>query len=160
MDRNSVMYKTVFVFFCVSISCAKINAQQKNDYNSMLDSAINLRYNQFTAATRNSDKNYFENLYRINEEDQSFNNLTSSKKFKSINIYYIHNRDVLRHGIYAWKVFTTLNKNHLLVTIISYFITYKSHNYNFANGGGSKTIFEYDCSEGGWKLISNENSGN
>lgn len=146
----------------VLISSLGCYAQQsKDEYKTMIDSVINIKYAAFKAASKNQNSKYYlENLYLLNEQDQPLNYLPSSSKFKVITVYDERNRKVVAKGIYAWKVFPVLNKNHFTVTIVDFYITYKNHNYNFANGGGSKTIFEYDCDQNNWKILSSENKGN
>ena len=155
------MKKTFFIVL-VLIAALKVNAQQnKDEYKVMIDSAICIKYTAFKAATKNqNNKDYFDNLYLLNEQDQPLNYLPSSNKFKAITVYDDRNRKIIKKGIYAWKVFASLNNNRFTVTIVDFYITYKNHNYNFANGGGSKTTFEYECGSNNWKLLSSENKGN
>jgi hypothetical protein len=151
------------LFAIVVLACTlRVHAQtSKDEYRVMIDSAINIKYAEYKAATKNqTNANYLENLYLINEQNQPLNYLTSSGKFKSISVYDDRNRKLLSKGIYAWKVLPALNKNRLIVDIVDFFITYKNHNYNFANGGGSETVFEYDCGKGTWILISTKTKGN
>jgi len=143
------------VFLC----CFKANAQEKQDEcKHMIDSAIKLKYALLQKAPGKND-NYLENLYLLNEQDQPLNYLNSSNKFKFIRVYGNQSRKILAKGIYAWKVFTTLNQNQFTIKIIEFYITYKNHNYSFGNGGGSKTIFEFDCNQHKWLMLSSENSG-
>ena len=154
--------KKVFFIGLILISALRVCAQpSKDEYKTMIDSAISLKYAAFKAAGKNqNNKYYFENLYLINEQDQPLNYLSASNKFKFITVYDERNRKAIAKGIYAWKVLTTLNQNHLTVIILDLYITYKNHNYNFSNSGGSKTIFEYECDQNNWKLLSSENKGN
>ncbi|WP_142686760.1 hypothetical protein [Chitinophaga polysaccharea] len=149
-------------FILIVLSCVlTVHAQQgKDDYKIMVDSAITIKYTQYldTSKKRNSEY-YLENLYLLNEQDQPLNSVSSSNKFKFINVYDDRNRKVLSKGIYAWKVFTTLNKNKFVITIINLYITYKKRNYDFSSGGGSQTVYEYSCDEGKWRLITSENWG-
>lgn len=95
----------------------------------------------------------------MDEQNQTLLSSSQKDKFKSIYVYDIRNRRILKKGINAWKVFTVLNKNVFVITIIDFYITYGNRNYNFANGGGSKTTFEYSCEDHKWKLISFEIKG-
>lgn len=152
--------RLIFFILTILIFCFKTKAQQKDDFKIMIDSAISIKYSQFFKVVSNqNNKYYLENLYLLDEQDQPFINLLLSKKFKSINVYDKRNRKIIKKGIYAWRVFTVLNKNQFVVNIVDFYITYKDHNYSFGNGGGSKTIFEYDCSEIRWKFISSQNIG-
>jgi hypothetical protein len=151
------------LFTIVVLACTfRVHAQtSKDEYNAMIDSAINMRYVEYKVATKNQNNaHYLENLYLINEQNQPLNYLPSSRRFKSISVYDDRNRKLFIKGIYAWKVLAALNKNRFVVNTIDFYITYKKHNYNFANGGGSETVFEYDCATGTWKLISTKTKGN
>jgi len=153
--------KSIFFIIGVLVCCLKVHAQQKDEYKIMVDSAIAIKYKQFKEATEKlSNKNYLENLYLLNEQDQPLNYLPSSGKFKAISVYDDRNRKAFAKGVYAWKVFTALNKNQFMVTIVDFYITYKNHNYNFANAGGSKTVFEYQCDHKDWELLSSKSEGN
>lgn len=156
--------KKVFLIVGMLVCGLIVHAQQnKDEFKVMIDSAVNIKYTQLAdAIKKGNNKDYFINLYLLNEQDQPLNYLyTANKpKFKSISIYDNQNRKTVEKGINAWKVFTVLNKNQFVITITDFYITYKNHNYNFANGGGSKTIFEYNCEENKWKLITSQNIGN
>jgi len=52
-----------------------------------------------------------------------------------------------------------LNGSKIEIVIINYFVSYKRGNYEFANGGGSKSIFEYSCEEKKWNLVQTIISG-
>lgn len=151
------------IFFIVSILayCFKADAQQnKDEYKLMVDSAISIMYTQYSDVIKKQNTDYYlNNLYLLNEQNLPLNNVPSSDKFKLINIYDAQNRKVLSKGIYAWKVFTTLRKNQFTINIVDFYITYKNHNYNFSNGGGSTTVFEYSCDDGNWRLITSKNRG-
>ena len=150
----------MFFIVLILIFASRVNAQQsKDEYKTMIDSAIIIKYNAYKVANQNN-KYHVNNLYLLNDQDQTLNYLPSSSKFKAIAVYDDRNRKVITKGIYAWKVFTSLNHNRFTITIVDFYITYKSHNYNFGNGGGSTTIFEYECDTKNWKLISYENKGN
>lgn len=151
------------IFFTVSILayCFKVDAQQnKDEYKLMVDSAISIMYTQYSDVIKKQNTDYYlNNLYLLNEQNLPLNYVSSSDKFKFINVYDAQNRKVLSKGIYAWKVFTTLRKNQFTINIVDFYITYKNHNYNFSNGGGSTTVFEYSCDDGKWQLITSENRG-
>lgn len=152
--------KVVIFTTTILFSALTVHAQQnKDDYKTTVDSAIAMMYTQFWEVSKKQKSEYYlENLYLLNEQDQPLTYLPSSSKFKFMNIYD-RNRKVLSKGIYAWKVLTALTKNKFVVTIINFYITYKKRNYNFSNGGGSTTVFEYSCDEGKWKLITFNNRG-
>lgn len=156
--------KKVLLIAGMLVCGLNVHAQQnKDEFRTMIDSAVNIKYTQLAAAVnKGNNKDYFENLYLLNEQDQPLNYLCTANKLKLkfISVYDNRSRKTIEKGIYAWKVFTALNKNQFVITITDFYITYKNHNYNFANGGGSKTIFEYICEENKWKLITSQNKGN
>ncbi|WPU96484.1 hypothetical protein SNE25_13230 [Mucilaginibacter sabulilitoris] len=155
------MKKALFVIIALVITLAVHAQTSKDEYKAMIDSAINIKYNQYKQATKNQTNTYYlENLYLLNEQNLPLDYLPSSSKFKAMSVYDDRNRKVLSNGIYAWKVLTALNTNKLKITIIDFYITYKKHNYSFRNGGGSEAVFEYDCGKGIWKLVSFETKGN
>lgn len=151
------------IFFIVSILayCFKADAQQnKDEYKLMVDSAISIMYTQYSDVIKKQNTDYYlNNLCLLNEQNLPLNYVPSSNKFKLMNVYDVQNRKVLSKGIYAWKVFTTLRKNQFTINIVDFYITYKNRNYNFSNGGGSTTVFEYSCDDGKWRLITSENRG-
>ncbi|NLR80522.1 hypothetical protein [Chitinophaga eiseniae] len=152
----------VIIFTATILFCAfNVHAQQnKDDSKAMIDSAIAMMYAQFWETGKQQKNEYYlESLYLLNEQDQPLTYVPSSSKFKFINIYDDRNRKVLSKGIYAWKVLTALNKNKFVITIINFYITYKNRSYNFSNGGGSTTVFEYSCNEDQWKLLTFNNQG-
>lgn len=120
----------------------------------MIDSAIILQqsrsYSSGDRVIHLIDQN--DNPYiLISDKDQ--------QKFKSIAVYSKENRKLIKKGIRAWKVLPVLSKNKLIVTIIDFYITYKNKNYNFANGGGAKVVFEYSCDRDEWMFVSSDWSG-
>ncbi|MEV4887756.1 hypothetical protein MRBLMN1_006352 [Chitinophaga ginsengisegetis] len=153
--------KVAFFITIILVCVLTVHAQQnKDDYKTMVDSAIAMMYTQFLETSKKQKSwHYLENLYLLNEHDQPLSYVSSSSRFKFINIYDDRNKKILSKGIYAWKVFAALNKNKFVVTIIDFYITYKSRNYRFSNGGGSETVFEYSCDEDKWKLIAFDNRG-
>lgn len=154
------MRKAFFLMIILACALTAHAQQSKDDYNAMVDSAIIIKYKQLLETSRTQNNEYYlENLYLLNEQDQPLNYVSSSGKFKFINIYDDRNRKLLSKGIYAWKVHTALNKNKFVVTIINFYITYKKRNYGFSNGGGARTVFEYSCDEDKWRLVTSENRG-
>ena len=123
-----------------------------NDYKKMIDSAIEMQ----SALLKGK-----ENIYLIDHNNQPYI-LESDKeeqKFKSVSIESKENRRLIKKGIRAWKVFSVLIKNQLIVTLVDFYITYKNKNYNFLNGGGAKIIFEYSCDQKKWVLVESNWSG-
>ncbi|MEZ2442844.1 hypothetical protein AB6805_14065 [Chitinophaga sp. RCC_12] len=153
--------KKIFLVVGILACCFKVNAQQnKDEYKLMVDSAISTMYTQYLDVIKKQRSDYYlNNLYLLNEQDQPLNYVPSSSKFKLINIYDTRNRKLLSKGIYAWKVFTTLKKNQFTINIVNFYITCKKRNYDFSNGGGSTTVFEYSCDKDNWQLITFKNWG-
>lgn len=144
--------KRIFLLLVVLSLSSGVWAQQvKDDFTTMVDSAVNIMYKADDAAR--------ENLYLLNEQNQPLTGLRSSGKFKLINIYDDRNHKKMTEGIDAWKVLTVLNQNRFTVTLIKYHITYKNRNYNFVNMGGATTVFEYECDRNNWRLVSSKVNG-
>jgi hypothetical protein len=136
--------------------------KEESDLKRMIDSAISIKANElFIQAKKNNVVNSsFKNLYLINENDLPYLYSSSeSIEFKYIDIYSPKSKKILKKGIFAWKILTSLTKDTFSITIIDFRITYKNNNYNYANGGGSKTIFKYSCQENKWILIESKISG-
>lgn len=129
----------------------------------MIDSAISIRVNEFSIQEKkaNAINSLLKDLYLINENDlpYSYSSALADVKFKYMNIYSPKSKKVLKKGISAWKILTSLTKDTFNITIIDFKITYKNGNYNYVNGGGSKTFFRYSCQENKWILIESKNSG-
>ena len=136
---------------------------QKNECKLMIDSAISIRVNEFyTQMKKNNAGNSLpKNLYLINENDLPYfySSLLTDIQFKYLSIYSPNSKKVLKKGIFAWKVSASLINDTFNITIIDFTSTYKKGNYNYANGGGSKTVFKYSCQENKWILIESKNSG-
>jgi hypothetical protein len=146
-----------YIIFIIltSISCFSFGQNRIDDYRKMIDSAVIMQ----TALPRIFENK--EDTYLIDQNDQPYI-LVSNKdqaKFKSISVYAKKNRKLLKDGINAWKVMPTLDNNKLVIHIVNFTITYKKHNYNFANGGGAKVIFEYSCTNDKWVLTESKWSG-
>lgn len=147
--------KKIILIVLVVFSCVKVYGQNKDEYKRMVDSAIILQ-------TVNLEQiSYKDGIYLIDQKDQSYYlSLDNGKnKFNSINVFDKKNRGRLKKGIHAWKILPAHKDNRLIVNVIHFYITYKNHNYNFANGGGATVIFEYHCDTSKWVLINTKWSG-
>ncbi len=163
--------KILILFLGVNINLFCQNST--DNYKMMIDSSIIIKlnksfehYNQELKKDIKTDNwkkyiseysNRLKNIYLIDESYNPFY-LNREKQnlycFKSINPYEKKNRKLLKKGINTWKVSSNLNNNKLIIRIIEFFITFENGQYNFANGGGSTTIFEYNCDKMRWELIS------
>jgi hypothetical protein len=154
--------KILFCTISTLVLATSIKAQsQKDEFKLMIDSAISISYRKNEELNREINISAHSQIfYLLDERNRPLDYLPSSREFKFIDIYNHRNRKLISKGIYAWKVFPTLNKNQFVVTVVDFYITYKNHNYNFANGGGTKTIFEYDCERKMWVMIMSESNGN
>jgi len=163
--------KILILFLGVSVNLLSQN--NTDNYKIMIDSAIvinlNKSYEHYNQELKKdiktenwksyiSDyKNRLENIYLIDDSYNPFylnKNKQDLYNFKSIELYEKRNKKLLKKGINAWKISSNLNNNRLTITIIDFFITLNNGKYNFANGGGSTTIFEYNCNKMSWELIS------
>ena len=154
--------KKIILFSGLIFCFLRASGQEtKDELKKMIDSAIAIKYSLLIKANKNGSNNdYINNLYLIDQQNNPISYLDKSSKFKYIEIYDRRNRKTMKSGIYAWKVFTVLNGDELVITIVDFYITYMKHNYNFSNSGGSKTIFKYSCTENGWKLVDSKYKGN
>ncbi len=151
-----MIWKLFIVFlFLLSKGYAQ---KQENEYKKMIDSAISIMCQKVLKPTENQGA---KDLYLIDENnlDYNYTGMFAQLGFKRINVLDSRNISVLKKGIHAWQIFPVLHDHILKITIIEFFITYKSRNYNFGNGGGSETIFEYSCSENKWLLVKSDYRG-
>jgi hypothetical protein len=129
----------------------------------MIDSSISIKANQLFELAKKTSKSSSSrtSLYLINEDDLPYKYFPTLENimFKYIDVYKPENKKTLKKGIFAWKILTSLKNDTFIVTIIDFTITYKNGNYNYANGGGSKTLFQYYCQENKWVLIESKSSG-
>ncbi|MBZ5858545.1 hypothetical protein [Flavihumibacter profundi] len=147
--------KNILLIWSFFVSYASFSQGKIDEYKKMIDSAIIIQ-NSLHSSTPGErvihlvDENNNPYILILDKDQQNF---------KSIAIFSKENRRLIKKGIRAWKVFPVLIKNKLVVTIIDYYITYKNKNYNFANGGGAKVIFEYSCDQEKWIFVSSNWSG-
>ncbi|UOX34444.1 hypothetical protein LXD69_02775 [Flavobacterium sediminilitoris] len=169
-------FKILILFLGINLSLFSQN--NTDNYKTMLDSAVVIKLNEVykhyneelkkDIKTENwksyisEYKNRLENIYLIDNNHNPFH-LDKYKpvtnNFKEINLYEKKNKKILKKGINAWKVSSTLSKNQLSIFIIDFIITYSDGKYNFSNGGGSTIIFKYDCNKMNWELINNTTVG-
>ncbi|KIX21290.1 hypothetical protein SY27_11140 [Flavobacterium sp. 316] len=164
--------KTKILILFLSISLNLLSQNNTDNYKIMLDSAIiinlNRSYDHYNQELKKDIKtdnwksyiseysNRLENIYLI---DNSYNPFYLNKNkqdlynFKNVDLYKKKNKKLLKKGINAWKISSNLDNNKLTITIIDFLITFNNGKYNFANGGGSTTIFEYNCNKMSWELI-------
>lgn len=137
--------------------------QKRDDYKKMIDSAISIKANQLFELTQKTSEgsSLRPSLYLINEDDlpYKYSPPLENIMFKYIDVYNPENKKTLKKGIFAWKILASLKNDTFIITIIDFTITYKNGNYNYANGGGSKTLFQYSCQENKWVLIESKSSG-
>jgi hypothetical protein len=144
--------KNSILIFCLFLSIEGSGQKADSEYKSMIDSALLL-----TAQKVLSEAN---TVYLLDDRNAPYvyGNGTDAK-FKTIDLANRKNFKVLKKGIHAWKIIPVLKNNKLSIGIVDFTITYRSNNYNFANGGGSETTFEYSCIEKKWILIDSKYRG-
>lgn len=148
------MKKIVLVILSFFV-CFIVYGQSKDEYKSMVDTAVILQ-------TKYLDQNpYNEDVYLIDASDRAYYLSSDNKKnkFSSIDVYDKKNKSRLKKGIHAWKILPILNGSRLTVNIVDFRVSYKNHNYHFANTGGATVVFEYQCATGKWVLINTTWSG-
>jgi hypothetical protein len=153
------IFVVFFLFFLKGYS-----QKRENEYKIMLDSAVSIKSRAFVKSDKsspNSEAYDKEDLYLIDENDlpYKYSGILTGLQFKAISVLDPKNKSVLNKGIRAWKIIPVLQGSSLKISIINFFITYRSGGYQYANGGGSETIFEYLCSENKWVLAKSKNQG-
>ncbi|MCD0465072.1 hypothetical protein [Flavobacterium sp. ENC] len=166
----------VFTGFCILFSLINYNLYSQNkldDYKRLIDSTIVIKsvetYRDFQGELNKKNetdnwknyiadyKHHIENIYLIDNNNQAYLMPMSKDieiKFKQIDIYNKKNKKLLKEGIDVWKIIPNLENNQLKTTIINFKVTCSKNKYQFANGGGTTTIFEYSCEQKKWILIS------
>ena len=142
----------LMLFTMMMFTCLLCNAQANVDERKMLvDSAINLQKIPTGGET-----------YLLDENDHIFIPLSQRTRsnFHYMDIASKQNRKKLKKGISAWKVFSYLHGNELVVKIVDFSITYKNKNYDFGNNGGAIVEFFYDCNDNSWLLKNSKWYGN
>lgn len=167
--------KNILFIVLLSVSLNLYSQDNRDDYRKLIDSSLVIKsteaYKNFKDDLNKKNdtdnwkyyisnyKHYIENIYLIDGNNQPYS-IDSSKnsdiKFKQIDIYNAKNKKIIKKGIDAWKIVTTLEGNKLKIVIIDFKIIYNKGNYKFANGGGKTVIFEYLCQDKKWALISNK----
>lgn len=164
------MKKVLFLLVCFLFCFTKFKAQKiDNEHKILRDLAIvNSANDLFDFYKKELSKNtqtenwklYIQqlsskinNLYLLDENNQSFKiDATSKIRFKEINIYDKKNINLLKKGINVWKVIEVLNGNRITINIVDFKISYRNKNYQFTNGGGSATVYEYSCENKKWEI--------
>ena len=164
------MKKILFLSVCFLFCFTKFTAQKiDNEYKILRDLAIvNSANDLFDFYKKELSKNtktenwklYIEqlsnkinNLYLLDENNRSLKiDDTSKIQFNEINIYDKKNIRLLKKGINVWKVIEVLSGNRITINIIEFKISYKNKNYQFTNGGGSVTVYEYSCENKKWEI--------
>lgn len=138
----------------------KSYSQNSNDdIKRMVDSAITIKANKLIELSYkilNNDKSYLENIYLLDEHDHPyfFSSLSTKMKFKTINLFDAGTKKMLRkQSIRTWKILYTLKKNVLNISIINFTISYEKGIYHYANGGGLRVEFIFNCAEEQWQLV-------
>jgi len=153
----------ILIKFLIVLNCGY--AQEKeNEYKMMIDSAVSLKSKELLISYEGKPQGSEPtrgNLYLINENNMpyKYGGSVTALRLETINIFEAKNKNALKKGIHAWKIMPTLISNRLKISIIDFFITQKNGNYNYANGGGSETVFEYVCNENKWVLIKSKSQG-
>ena len=155
--------KLYLVILLLSCFLNASSQKRQDDFKRMIDSALYLdSYSLHEYIKKIGKEPPLEVRYLINESDVAYiyTSPFDDIKFKYINVFSQKSEAVLKEGILAWKIFTSLQENRFIINIIEFTITYKNGIYNYGNGGGSDTIFEYSCDKNKWILIKSKWSGN
>ena len=151
-----IMKKVLVVIFIFSL-VKGYSQKHESEYKKMIDSALTIMMQKMINPGGTSKNN---DLYLLDENDRPYPYFhTSLMYFKSIDLTKASNDKRLKQGIKAWKIIPVLKGNRMTITIIDFRITYKNNNYNYANGGGSESVFEYSCDKNAWLLVASKTGG-
>ena len=131
--------------------------KHENEYTKMIDTALGIMLQK---KIDSKDVSNNRELYLLDENDRSYPYLHKSlKNVKSIDLTMARNDRRLKHGINAWKIIPVLKGGRITITIIDFRITYKSNQFNYANGGGSEFVFQFSCEKNEWMLVASKTDG-
>ncbi|UPT69697.1 MAG: hypothetical protein M0D53_11075 [Flavobacterium sp. JAD_PAG50586_2] len=169
--------KNIFLIAILTININLYSQTKVDDYKRLVDSTIVIKsietYNHFQSELSKNIKtdnwkyyidNYkhsIENIYLLDSNNHPYSiglQKDINVKFKLIDIYNKKNIKLLKKGIDTWKIIPNLENNKLIVTIINFKVIYYKNEYKFVNGGGTTIIFEYQCNEKKWTLVSNKST--
>lgn len=163
LPLNDICMKMRLVIILLFFFLNGYTQKRDDDYKKMIDSAISIKAIQlFELAPKTINGSISKtSLYLINEDDLPYKYSSTFENiiFRYIDVYKTKNKKILKKGIFAWKILTSLKNDTFIVTIIDFTITYKKRNYKYANGGGAKTTFQYSCQENKWILRESTSSG-
>ena len=146
----TIMKKVLVAIFIFSV-VKGYSQKHESEYKKMIDTALTIMMQKMINPGETFKNN---DLYLLDENDRPYPYLhTSLIDFKSIDLFKAKNDKKLKQGIKAWKIIPVLKGNRMTITIIDFRITYKNNNYNYSNGGGSESVFEYSCDKNAWLLI-------
>lgn len=84
----------------------------------------------------------------------------NGNKIHYISIYDKKNKAILKKGLRVISIQPIhLSGNRITINLIDFNVTYKNKNYDFANGGGSTSIFEYSSPDNQWRHQETKYSG-
>jgi hypothetical protein len=89
-------------------------------------------------------------IYFVEADLQITNNLPS--EIDGLTIEYLDKEAIKKKGKQSQFHLIVikpleLRNDKIVVNVIDYFVDYGKHNFNYANSGGSKLIFKYDCNK-------------
>lgn len=163
--------RKIIVFFLLLFVVDVYSQGNRNEYKTLIDSAIVIKANNLhkfynEELKKDKWKSYVNNfkkndVYVIDENNKPIilNFIKSKIALKTIDINDKKNRGLLKKGIKAWMVYPILNGNTLTISIIDFGIHYRGKKYNFINGGGSTIVFQYSCEDKKWKLVKEDHTG-
>ncbi len=127
---------------------------KENFYQTMIDSAITLRLVLCKQDIEKGNINIGE-YYLLDEKYRYYYYSKRGVTFKTIDIYSPKNKKLLKKGIWCWGIRPFLINNVMVIFLVDLSISYKNNMYNFSQGSGSRTTFEYNCDQQKWVLASN-----
>ena len=135
------------------------------EYGKELQSFLQEREELLKTEDTEQNRNYIErlkqkmsNLYVTDENENPIeiqNPQNSPIQFKPIGLRDKKYRQILKKGVSFIKVFTKMESNRFIVTILDAGSSYKKGRLFFltSSDGGKKVVFEYSCEDDKWKPV-------
>lgn len=103
-------------------------------------------------------KHKMSNFYIMDENENPIeihNSSTNLVQFKPIGLKDKKYQQILKKEIHFIKVFTRMESNRFIVTLVEFGSKYKNGRLSFLTSMGSavEKQFKYSCEDGNWKLL-------
>lgn len=155
------MRKSILLVLFIVSNCLFGHSQTEESQIKMFyESAIKNHIDNFQQMFENgSSAVKIEDLYFISKDipEVYLPKKIGQYNIKYIDVYNKKSKRLLRKGVFAVSIQPLILKNEqAIINLIDFTVTYKNRNYDFSNGGGSKTSFEYSCTGQSWEILNTE----